>query len=125
KLNLGTSYTNDRNKIASALENGEGVKENVQNLEFKNFALHSKSQYANAKAVVEKRLVGLTVLRFGSEYNYTQENPTYTLYTGEQIAATIKEKIAAAFAESDIYVTNNLAAKLGVRTEHSALLQKW
>ncbi|MEI9958070.1 MAG: hypothetical protein WDM90_17600 [Ferruginibacter sp.] len=33
--------------------------------------------------------------------------------------------MVAGFAESDIYITNALAAKLGVRTEHSQLLDKW
>jgi hypothetical protein len=33
--------------------------------------------------------------------------------------------MAAVFAESDIYITNSLAAKLGLRTEHSDLLDKW
>lgn len=125
KINLGTSYTTNRDKIVSDLENGDGVKETVPYLEFKNFYLHAKSQYANAKAVVEKRLAGLSVLRFGSEYNYTHEQPAYTLYNGEQLTSFIREKTTAVFAESDIYLTNNLAAKLGARAEHSSFLQKW
>lgn len=125
KLNIGASYTTNRDKIAADLENSAGEKETVQYMEFKNFALDSKSRYANAKAVLEKRLAGLSTLRFGAEYNYTSEKPVYTLYNNEKIAATIKEKIAAAFAETDIYITNNLAAKVGARAEHSSLLQKW
>lgn len=125
KLNLGISYTNNRDEIASALEDSDGEKETVQNLEFKTFALNSKSNYANAKAVVEKRLAGLSVLRFGSEYNYSKEKPLYTFYNDEMLSATVKEKTAAVFAESDIYITNAIAAKVGFRTEHSSILQKW
>jgi hypothetical protein len=125
KLNLGASYTNNRDKIDAALENEAGVKETVQDVEFKNFRLDAKSRYANAKAVVEKRLVGLSVLRFGSEYNYTNEQPQYTLYNNEKITATIREKTTAAFAETDIYLTNDLAAKVGARAEHASLLSKW
>jgi vitamin B12 transporter len=125
KINIGTSYTNNRDAIEAALENGDGVKEEVQGLEFKNFALNAKSRYLNAKAVVEKRLAGLSILRFGSEYNYTVEKPLYTLYNGEKIAATITEKTSAAFAETDIYVTNDLAAKVGIRAEHASILEKW
>jgi outer membrane receptor for ferrienterochelin and colicin len=36
----------------------------------------------------------------------------------------IKEKIKSLFAETDIYITNDLAAKIGGRFEHSALLNK-
>lgn len=125
KLNMGASYTNNRDKIASEMENKDGVKETVQYMEFKNFGLDSRSHYINAKAVLEKRLVGLSTVRFGTEYNYTAEKPVYTLYNAEKIEATIKEKIAAAFAETDIYLTNSLAAKVGVRGERSSLLQKW
>ncbi|MBK8774297.1 MAG: hypothetical protein IPM10_05600 [Chitinophagaceae bacterium] len=31
----------------------------------------------------------------------------------------------ANFAETDIYLSNNLAVKLGLRAEHSALIEKW
>jgi hypothetical protein len=58
KLQVGTSYTNNRDKITAALENEEGEKENLQYLEFKNFSLRGKSRYANAKTVAEKRLAG-------------------------------------------------------------------
>jgi hypothetical protein len=125
KLQVGTSYTNNRDKIMAALENEEGEKENLQYLEFKNFSLRGKSRYANAKTVAEKRLAGLSVLRFGGEYNYSAEHPEYTFDGGEKITATLKEKTTALFAETDIYLTNALAAKLGARAERSSLLQKW
>lgn len=125
KVAVGTSYTNNRDKINADLENSNGEKEAVPNMEFKNFGLDSKSSYANAKIVVEKRLAGLSVFRAGSEYNYTKEKPVYTMYDNEKIAATIKEKTTALFAETDIYLTNAIAAKAGVRAEHSSLLQKW
>ncbi len=125
RLNMGASYTNNRDQIDASLENEAGVKETVPGVEAKNFALDSKSRYANAKAVVEKRLAGLSVLRVGSEYNYTIEKPLYTLYTDEEIAATIREKTTALFAETDIYITNDLAAKLGARAEHTSILAKW
>ena len=33
--------------------------------------------------------------------------------------------MVAAFAETDFYITNNIAAKLGARAEHTAILDKW
>ena len=39
----------------------------------KNFNLVNNGQYANAKVVFEKRLFNLSAVRFGSEYNYSNE----------------------------------------------------
>ena len=124
KLNLGVSYTNNRDKIDAALEDGMGEKTTGSELAFKNFNLNSKSNYANAKAVLEKRLAGISVLRFGSEYNYTKERPVYTFASNEKINGNSVEKTTAAFAETDIYLTNNIAAKLGARAERSSLIDK-
>ncbi|MBA2500915.1 MAG: TonB-dependent receptor [Chitinophagaceae bacterium] len=124
KMNAGFSFTNNRDKIEGALENENEQKVSLANLETKNFQLDSKGLYANAKLVLEKKLAGLSAFRFGTEYNFSSENPDYTLFTGEKIAGEIKQNLVAAFAETDIYLTNNLAAKLGVRSEHSSLISK-
>ena len=50
---------------------------------------------------------------------------TYTQYDGTKYPQTVKENIFSGFAETDIYITNDIAAKIGVRTEHSQLLNKW
>ena len=124
KLHAGFSLTNNKDVIDGSLQNEAGEKVSLQNLETKNFALLTKSSYINAKLVLEKKLPGLSALRFGSEYNYSNENPRYTLFTGEEVKGKIKESVKALFAEGDIYVTNNVAAKLGARAEHSEILDK-
>lgn len=124
KLHAGASYTANKDDIEGSLQNSDGKKVELQHLETKNFSMLSKSRYANAKLVLEKKWGGLSTLRFGSEYNHTTENPHYTLFTGEEIKGKLKENITALFAESDIYITNSVAAKLGARAEHSQLLDK-
>src|SRR5690606_14550752 len=91
----------------------------------KNFHLKNKGDYANAKFVAEKKLPGLSALRFGSEYNYSRDQTNFVDYNDVKNHLNIKESIVATFVESDIYITNKLAAKLGARTEHSSLLDKW
>ena len=49
---------------------------------YKNYNLVNKGQYANAKVVFEKKLINLSAIRFGSEYNYSNEKATYTQYDG-------------------------------------------
>ncbi len=124
KLNIGTSYTNNSDDIEAYLENSNQQKATVENLEWKNFTLNSKSFYANAKLVIEKKLSGLSALRFGSEYNYSNEKPVVAINESLTYAPTIKEHIKSAFAEADVYLTNAIAAKLGTRLEHSSVLDK-
>ena len=124
KLNAGLSFTHNTDDIKGALQNNVVEKVSLQNLETKNFALVSKSNYTNAKLVLEKKWAVLNALRFGSEYNHSNEAPHYTLFTGAEIKGKIKEKITALFAEGDVYITNNVAAKLGARAEHSQILDK-
>ncbi|HWJ28698.1 MAG TPA: TonB-dependent receptor, partial [Flavisolibacter sp.] len=58
------------------------------------------------------------------EYNYSNEHYYYTLDNGQGFNYPIIEKLKAAFAETDIYLTNDLAAKIGGRFEHSSLIDK-
>ncbi len=124
KVALGFSYTNNKDKISGGLQDEKGENELVPGFEWKTFGLSNKGKFANAKAVVEKRLTGLSAVRFGAEYNYSNEQPVYTLYDGQKFGGSIKETLKAGFAETDIYLTNAIAAKLGTRLEHSAILNK-
>lgn len=124
KFNAGVSYTNNIDNIATNMQDSHNNDVILPGLEFKNFSLDSKGNYFNAKAVFERRLKGLSAVRFGGEYNYSNDNAEYTLYDGQKFPNVIKENLAAAFGETDIYLTNDLAAKLGTRLEHSSYFDK-
>jgi hypothetical protein len=64
------------------------------------------------------------MIRFGSEYNFSDERSGYTIYNGQKFDNRLKATIKSVFAESDIYVTNKLAAKIGTRLEQSSLIDK-
>jgi outer membrane receptor for ferrienterochelin and colicin len=66
----------------------------------------------------------LSSIRFGGEYNYSNEKGIYTSYKGEAFGGPLKQHVKAAFAETDVYLTNNIAAKLGGRLEHSSIIDK-
>lgn len=124
RISIGTSYTNNHDEINASLQD-EGKKDvTLSGLEFKNFALDNKGNYFNAKAVMEKKMKGLSALRFGAEYNYTNDKILYTAYNGQRYPSALKEHITSVFAEGDVYATNDLAVKAGLRLEHSALLDK-
>jgi CarboxypepD_reg-like domain len=128
KVNTGVSYSTNHDDITNEFQDGENKKQEILSdplYASKNFNLINNGQYANAKVVFEKRLFNLSAVRFGSEYNYSNEKTTYTQYDGIAYPQAIKENTFSGFAETDIYLTNDIAAKIGMRTEHSQLLNKW
>ena len=125
KFNGGVSYTNNKDDIKGSNQDVNNKDVVLSGLEYKNFLLDTKGNYFNAKAVFERRFQGLSALRFGSEYNYSEDKVNYTLYNGQYYPVTIKEKLISGFAETDVYLTNNLAAKMGARMEHSDILDKF
>jgi vitamin B12 transporter len=127
KLIAGVSYSTNKDEIANEFQNENNQKQTLTNsplFAYKNFNVVTHGNYANAKVVIEKRLKGLSMLRFGSEYNYSNDKTDITLYNAKN-SSTLKENILSGFAETDIYITNDIAAKIGTRAEHSSLLNKW
>ena len=124
KLNTGASYSNNIDHIDGNSENTNDEIVQLNGLEFKNFNLKNKDHYFNARAVLEKRIAGLNTIRFGGEYNFSNEHYYYTLSNNQFIDYANIEYLKAAFAETDVYLTNNIAAKIGGRAEFSTLLNQ-
>lgn len=124
KIDIGTSYTNNKDDINSGMRDAQDKDILLTGLEFKDYQVKLRGNYFNAKVVVEKRLVGLSALRFGSEYNHSTDRSTYTDFSGTTYPGSISENLKALFAEADIYITNAIAAKVGSRMEHSSLIDK-
>ncbi len=128
KFNAGASFSNNKDEIENELQNANNAKQVITTpmfYAFKNFSLNTTGNYFQNRLMLDKKLSGLSAIRFGTEFSVSNEKSDYTLYDGSRYSETIKEKMVAVFGESDIYLTNSLAAKLGVRTEHSDLLNKW
>lgn len=124
KLNTGISYSNNKDHITGGMLDMQNKEAVIPELQYKNFQLESPGNYFNGKLVIDKRIVGLSVLRFGGEYNYSNEKSYFTLPNGQKFSSSIIEHLKSAFAETDIYITNDLAAKFGGRLENSSLLNK-
>ncbi|MCY7311684.1 MAG: TonB-dependent receptor [Chitinophagaceae bacterium] len=124
KINTGISYSNNKDDVNSNMQNQSKQDVVLGNLEFKKFGVDTKGGYFNAKAVLEKRLKGLSAIRFGTEYNYGNDKSVYEAYNGQRFLDTIKGHINAVFGEADVYATNALAVKGGFRIEYSSLLNK-
>ena len=128
KINTGISFSTNQDAITNELQDANNQKNVITNpvfYAFKNFNLKNKAIYAQARLVLEKKLKGINAIRFGGDYFYSDERSTYTLYNGVKYDEAVKDNFTALFAETDIYLTNDLAVKAGGRLEHSALINKW
>ena len=128
KLNVGGSYSTNKDDINMELQNANNQKQEITNdplYAYKNFGLVNKGHYANGKVVFEKKLASLSAIRFGAEDNFSDEKSTYNEYNRQTYLQEVTENIISGFGEADIYLTNNVAARAGVRAEHSQLLDKW
>jgi hypothetical protein len=86
----------------------------------KNFNLSNKGLLVQARAVFDYKLIGLSALRFGAEHWYSRDRTGFNQF--KPIA--LNDHYSAVFAESDIYLSNKLALRTGLRGEHSSLLNR-
>lgn len=128
KIQLGGSYSNNQDKIRNELNNlqNEKIGETGNPLyDYQNFRLKNNGHYVNLRWVLEKNLGGLSALRFGNEYNSSNVLTHFNAYDNARSDGRLKEELLASYAETDIYLLPKLAARAGVRAEHSALLSHW
>lgn len=110
-VNVGTSYSYNSSDLDFVSFRNDGTTNQTK--------INSKSDYINAKLVVERK-VGRNTVRGGIELNNSDENMNYGSFE-----KNYKDLISSAFAETDLIFTNDLSAKIGARTEHSSYLDKW
>lgn len=120
KMQLGAGYSTNKDDLEQQLQNQQNKQQHLPDTGWsqnKNFIVHNRQDLSQVKAVFEKRLFGISAIRFGGEYMYgynkSQFNTDHSRLT---------ENFNSLFAETDIYVTNNLAAKIGGRYEHSSII---
>ena len=123
KMNLGSSFSTNKDNVTQQLQNQHNEPQYVNQdkfwLYYKNFGLKRVDDLSQVKAVFEKKLTGLNAIRFGGEYWYS-----ISRYQFNDSAYKLTDNYQALFAETDIYLTNKLAAKLGARFENSSVIGK-
>ncbi len=121
KFNLGLSYSTNKDDVNQQIQNqnNQYTATGKVYIDSTNFVLNSKQDLSQIKVVLEKRLKGISTVRFGGEYWYAYNKSKYNVYNSLLI-----DHFKALFGETDIYITNGLAAKIGGRFEHSSLINK-
>jgi len=121
KLNAGMSYSTNVDLINNQIQDQANAlaSTGLKYIDSTNFSLKSRQDLSQIKLVFEKKLQGISTLRIGSEYWYAYNKNNYNTYN-----YLLEDHLNALFAESDIYLTNALAAKIGGRLEHSSIINK-
>lgn len=113
-FNIGSSYTFNRNQLF--------LSETYQDTEQNSNSIDLKGNYLNAKASLERRINKISALRGGVEFNNSEETTSVAL---SPTLYRFHEGLTSLFAETDLGFSNNFSAKIGLRAEHSAALDKW
>ncbi|MEM8522146.1 TonB-dependent receptor [Flavobacterium sp. PL12] len=103
----GISYGNSQNKIKVDLDDIANA-ENAAHFKFK----------------LIKNLSNRIKMSFGADYFITKFDEDIGLNAGTLNSIGYNSNIAAVFAESDIFFSKKLAAKIGVRFSHNDLLEE-
>lgn len=130
KVNIGACLSTNHDDIVLKVLDGNGDITTDSSFKYReDVRITNGNLLASGKLVLEKSLNNLNTIRFGGEYIYNMEK---MLYQYQPLVSIIdykpnrlQENFTALFAESDIYITNDIAGKIGVRGEYSALLKKF
>jgi hypothetical protein len=125
KMNLGFSYSTNKDELTQELQNRDNKLQHLAGRPWsdKNFHVNSRQNLTQIKQVLEKKLGGLSAVRFGGEYWYANNPGTFSNDSVSYINK-LKDHYAAAFAETDIYLSNAAALKIGGRYEYSSVIKK-
>lgn len=86
------------------------------------FNLNTAEQSSQTRMTLTRHFSEQVKLKFGGEYLYNNFNEKYT--TSQTYTTRHIENYGAAFAEADLTITPKWLARVGVRAENSALLNK-
>lgn len=123
KMNLGAGYSTNKDNIILQVQDANNQPRTFSSstywMQGKNLALVNRQDLAQAKAVFDKKIGAISSIRFGGEYQYG-----YNTTRVNDTLHKLVDNYSAGFVESDIYITNALAAKLGVRAEYTSVINK-
>jgi len=127
KLNTVASVSYNKDNITTEVQNQQNEKIPVVNIpviDYTHFKLDARQWMVQARAVLDKRFGALNTFRFGAEAWNNTDSARYTNLNGT-FPTKISDFYTAIFAESDLYLSNNVAFRPGIRIEHSGLLNRW
>ncbi|MBF6654126.1 TonB-dependent receptor [Flavobacterium columnare] len=106
------------------LTTGGSLGRNEINMFVKQDDLYTKELATHLKLKIDKKFSNRFTLSFGGDYFYTRFNEKYTLENKTEYKLGYQSQIGALFAESDLYLSNDFALKLGTRFTYNSLINQ-
>jgi vitamin B12 transporter len=122
RINVAGSFSTNHDLLSQEIQNQSNTKTTtgLSYIDNNNFNIDQTSNVSQLKTVLEKKLGGISYLRFGGEFWHSYVKSKYN-----NLSTTLNDDLFAGFAESDIYISNSFVAKVGARVEHSSIINKW
>lgn len=98
---------------------GVSYSNNQDSILFDGLNVSKSDEAAQGKITLKNQLSEKASIKFGGEYQYLKNEQDFQEFT-----ETVKQNYVSAFVESDIFITNSLAGRIGLRTERSDILDK-
>src|SRR5882757_1599468 len=109
KMDLGASYSTNLDNLGQQVQDASNQTKSFPDsifwMKFKQFGVDQRQDLSQIKAVFDKKLGGISSIRFGSEYWYAYNNQKY--HTSAYNIDTLykfRDNYNAIFAESDIFL---------------------
>lgn len=105
-----------------SLTSGASIAWDTNDIHIESDRVDAKETASHFKVKARKNFSSRFDLSFGAEYFNTDYEETYTDFEANDFESGYSEGLVALFAESDIFLSNRFALKLGVRGEHNNLM---
>ncbi|MBL7696537.1 MAG: TonB-dependent receptor [Chitinophagaceae bacterium] len=122
KIDAGLAYNYQGQDITNRIQDRNHNDVFIPAVPFntKNNTNNIRANFAQARVVFTKNLNRRQAFRIGAEHFFTRDE-----YIRNDTVSALDDQLTAAFAETDLYITQNVAAKIGVRSEYSSLLDQF
>lgn len=121
-LKTGASFSLNNDRIRQELQDSanQPVTSGIPDyMKLKTYDLDNRSMLMQVRALLDYKLSGLSAVRFGGEFWHSKDSSVYNKFP-----TTLTDNYGALFAEGDIYITQGLAFRAGLRAEYSELLAR-
>jgi hypothetical protein len=121
KIEAGIAFSYNQDKTVSQLLNATGKVITIPDVPFcdKTFNSLINTYFTQGRIVLTHSFSNNQALHIGAEHFYSNDKGLW-----KDSAISLTDHLSAVFAEGDIRLTDNLAAKAGARLEYSSLLDK-
>lgn len=118
-MHAGIAYNYNTQDVFNNLEDKSNRQLQIPYYPFteKNYRTEIKSNFAQARIVFTRKFAHNQAIRFGMEHFFSNDG-----YSNNDTLTRLQDNLTAEFAETDLYISKNIAAKIGERGEYSSLL---